>query len=83
MYTVYIIYSLVHKKYYVGSTANIEKRLDRHNKGGSIWTRKYKPWKLVYTEIKDNKNIAHKREKEIKSWKGGNNFRHLLINVVI
>lgn len=35
-------------RYYVGKTANLEKRLREHSEGrGSAWTRKYKPVKLI------------------------------------
>lgn len=35
-------------KYYVGTSANVKKRVRRHKKGkGAKWTKKYKPLELV------------------------------------
>ena len=39
---------LEHEKYYVGKTENIQERYEKHLKGrGCIWTKKYKPVKLI------------------------------------
>jgi putative endonuclease len=46
-YVVYILFSEKLKKYYVGQTGNIEKRLTTHNNGGKKHTSKGIPWKLV------------------------------------
>jgi len=78
MYWVYIIESIRVKRFYVGSTSDINKRIIRHNQGGSVWTRRYKPWRLIYTEKYKTKEIALKREKEIKSWKSGIKFKNLI-----
>jgi len=44
---------------YVGSTSNVEQRVNDHNAGkGGYTTRKKKPVKLVYYEIYDSKEIA-------------------------
>ena len=55
--------------FYVGSTSNLEDRLNRHNTGRSKSTRSKLPWMLVYTESFKNKSDAYKRELEIKKWK--------------
>lgn len=48
MYFVYSIQSEVNPEhYYIGITADIERRLAEHNSGKSIHTNKFKPWKLV------------------------------------
>ncbi len=57
------------KSYYVGSTDNIEKRIQYHNSGnGAVWTAKRLPVKLVYSEIHDDHITASRREKQLKSW---------------
>ena len=49
---VYILYSETILKYYVGQTADIEIRLQRHNKGYVKSTKRGLPWKLIYwTEV--------------------------------
>jgi putative endonuclease len=78
MYFVYIIKSLNIKRYYIGSTENVEKRLLSHNSGKVKSTKAYKPWLIVYTERFDIKSDALKREKKIKSYKSGIAFKKLL-----
>lgn len=78
MWQVYIIKSSENKKYYVGCTNNLVRRLSEHNKGYNIATAKYKPWIVVHCEKFNNQQKAYTREKEIKSYKGGNAFKKLL-----
>ena len=78
MFYTYILKSLVNGKYYVGSTADLAHRLKRHNAGGSIWTRKSRPWEIVYYETIETKSGAVKRERQIKGYKGGLKFKELL-----
>jgi len=78
MYFVYIIRSLKFEKYYTGSTENLDRRLKNHNSGKVRSTKVYKPWKIAYTELYESKSEALKREKQIKSYKGGNAFRALI-----
>ena len=61
-YYLYILYSLVYKKHYIGITNNLEKRLNEHNAGKVFSTKPYGPYKLVYKEKYLNKTIARKRE---------------------
>ncbi len=78
MYFVYIIQSVKTNRYYIGYTNNIENRLAHHNSGASTYTRKYRPWVLVYSEKFPDKISAWKRERQIKLFKGGNAFKKLL-----
>jgi len=61
-YYLYIIRSLVIKRFYIGITPNIEKRIKEHNAGKTKSTKPYIPWKLVYKEIYLDKTLARKRE---------------------
>ena len=65
-YYVYIIQSLKDETYYVGSTQDLESRLQRHNQGRSQYTKPKRPWKLVYHEKYPDRPSAAKREHEIK-----------------
>lgn len=71
MYTVYVLESTQHKKIYIGYTSDIKARLIAHNhpknKG---WTKRYMPWQLIYSEEFPTKQLAMKREKQLKSGKG-------------
>ena len=80
MYFTYILQSLKNERFYVGYTSNIVERFNAHNRGSTHSTKSGKPWKIVHIETYDNKIIAMKREKEIKSYKGGIAFKNLLEN---
>ena len=55
--------------FYVGSTANLENRLKKHNQGeGAAHTAKRRPVHLVYHEKFSNIDDAVKRERQIKRW---------------
>ena len=70
MYTVYILYSALANKYYIGFTGDkVEVRLQKHLANHKGFTSKYNDWKILFTEIHVSKSAAQKREKEIKSWK--------------
>ena len=74
---VYILQSLKDGKYYIGETADIDSRLAFHNAGLQRSTRHRIPFKLVLSEEYPDRKSALIREKEIKSWKGGNKFKAL------
>ncbi len=69
MFTVYILYSELIDRYYIGQTNDIEKRLVRHNNGYVKSTKAYKPWELVYREEYSTRKEAVNRERELKSKK--------------
>ena len=69
MYAVYILQSEKDGSYYVGFAEDVQKRLERHNSGGSRYTKNRGPWTLVYTEEYSDRPSAMKREREIKNWK--------------
>ncbi len=66
-------------KYYIGITKlDLEKRVEKHNRGEVFSTKFSRPWKLFYFEEYKTYQEARKREKEIKSWHGGNAFKKFL-----
>ena len=75
---VYILQSLKDQKFYIGETAAVEQRLAFHNSGRQRSTKNRIPFRLVLTEEYLNKSEALKREKEIKSWKGGIKFKSIV-----
>ncbi|MFH1118276.1 MAG: GIY-YIG nuclease family protein [Bacteroidota bacterium] len=75
---VYVIRSLKDGRYYIGESTNVTIRLREHNEGFVKSTKNRTPFILVYTEIHDSRISALRREKQIKSYKGGNAFRKLL-----
>ena len=69
LYYVYILYSEIANRYYIGSSANPEERVHRHNAGATLSTKSGRPWKIVYTEISSSKTEALKREIYLKRMK--------------
>ena len=67
VFTVYILFSEKFKKHYTGFTANLADRLQSHNEMGNDWTKRYRPWKLIYIKEFDKKHDAIIYEKWFKS----------------
>ncbi|WP_298547611.1 GIY-YIG nuclease family protein [uncultured Aquimarina sp.] len=63
---VYILYSDKSSRYYVGQTADIDKRLKRHNSGIVPSTKSGTPWKLVLQLKTSSRSEAMILEKKIK-----------------
>jgi len=67
MYYVYIIQSLTDPSFiYAGYTTDIKQRLETHNSGGSIYTSKNRPWKLLVCLVFENESCAKEFEKYLK-----------------
>lgn len=66
-------------KHYIGITSlSLKERLAKHNKGGVYSTKFGRPWKIIYWEKYKNFKIARERERQIKSWHGGNALKKLI-----
>ena len=79
-FTVYILFSALKNKFYVGFTADIVSRLIRHNQKNKGFTGSVNDWELVYTEKYDTKIEAENREKQIKAWKSRIKIQSLISN---
>ena len=77
-YYVYILKSKKDSKYYIGSTSDVLARLNFHNAGLQRSTKNRIPFEMILSEKYDTKEEALKREKQIKSWKGGLVFKKLI-----
>jgi putative endonuclease len=64
------LFSPTKNKYYIGHTGHdLKERLRKHNSNHKGFTGKINDWKIIYTEGFETKELAYKREREIKSWK--------------
>ena len=84
MYTVYVIQSSTTGKLYIGYTSDIAKRILQHNEENSHnkrgYTHKNKgPWKIVYSEEYERVDVARRREKELKSYRGREYIKNTLV----
>ena len=75
---VYVIYSLLLDRFYVGYTSDLQKRLSEHNTGISVYTSKTTDWTLKYTETFSTRQLAMKREREIKQKKSRKYIEQLI-----
>ena len=66
MFYVYIIYSVIKDRYYIGHTEDIEKRINEHIRKRNLGA---DDWELKYYEILQSRGDAMKREIEIKNKK--------------
>ncbi|MFH1406516.1 MAG: GIY-YIG nuclease family protein [Candidatus Omnitrophota bacterium] len=66
MYHVYLLRSQKNRSFYIGYTKNIEQRLKEHNAGLVEYTKKYRPWMLIYYESYLSLEDAKRREKCLK-----------------
>lgn len=74
-YFVYVLWSASGRRFYIGITEALADRLEQHNSGHcAAWTKRYRPWTLVFSEAHPNYNGARNRELELKAQKGGNGF---------
>jgi putative endonuclease len=67
MFYVYILQSQATRKYYVGSTQDVNNRLREHNHGESLSTRGGRPWEIVNIEEFQTRAEAVRKEKQIKA----------------
>ncbi|MCE1201268.1 MAG: GIY-YIG nuclease family protein [Bacteroidia bacterium] len=71
MFYVYILYSEKFGKTYTGFTSDLEQRFLSHNVlSNKDWTKRYRPWVLIYSEEYSTKGEAMAREKFLKTGKG-------------
>ena len=75
---VYILQSNSNRKYYIGCTGNVEKRLAHHNAGYSKSTKAGVPWALKRVEEFPTLAGARQRENEIKKMKSRKWIEQLL-----
>jgi len=69
-YFVYILLSLKDRKFYIGYTEYLEKRLKQHIDGRVASTRFRRPFKLLHYEAFVDQRDAEAREKFLKSGAG-------------
>lgn len=76
----YVLQNTRERTYTGITTLDPEKRLLRHNKGDVYTTKSGRPWTLLIVEELPTMQQARFRERQIKSWKGGNAFKKFLVS---
>ena len=70
MYATYILRSESNGRLYIGSTSDLDVRLQQHNDNLAPATKNRGPWKLVYSENHPDRSSAVRRERYFKTGKG-------------
>ncbi|MCI0904195.1 MAG: GIY-YIG nuclease family protein, partial [Chloroflexi bacterium] len=58
MFYVYLLRSERTGRYYIGSTGDIQNRVEQHNAGMPKSTKSFRPWRLVHQEEFDSLSEA-------------------------
>ena len=70
MWYVYVLRSLKDGRFYTGTTSDLRKRLEEHNRGKEPGSKHMAPLELAYYEAGQSKKDAFKREKYLKTTYG-------------
>ena len=82
-YYTYVLKSKSDGKFYTGFTQDIESRVNEHNSGRVLSTKRRIPFELVYYEFCRNINDAIHREKYLKTTYGKRYIRNRLKHYLI
>ena len=77
-YYVYVLLSLKDKKFYIGFTNDLKRRMKEHKSGKNISTKSRLPLELIYYEAHLSKTDAERRERYFKTTKGKSTLRQIL-----
>ncbi len=66
MFYVYMLINQKNRESYIGSTNDLRRRLQEHNHGLEISTKRYMPWELIYYEAYKTETLARNREAKLK-----------------
>ncbi len=75
MYYTYIIESQKSRKWYIGHSANPDKRVNEHNSGFTKSTKNKGPWKLIFIKEFHSKIETNRFELKLKRLKNKDYIR--------
>ena len=76
-YYVYVIRN-PHGQLYIGSTDDLDRRIQQHQQGEARWTRHRGPWTLVSSEVFPSRANAMRRERHLKRGRANQQLREQL-----
>jgi predicted GIY-YIG superfamily endonuclease len=77
MFYVYVLRNLEGTQY-IGSTDDLDKRVQRHQNGGVRWTSSLGPWEFAYYETFPTLSEAMRRERVLKNGKANQKLRDFI-----
>jgi len=66
------------EKLYIGYTADLRKRIEKHNKGEVMSTKRRRPFELIFYEGYKDMKDAKRRERYFKTAKGKSTLKMIL-----
>jgi len=78
MYYVYVLLSLRDKRFYIGFSEDVKRRLEEHNADRNTSTKPRRPLELIYYEAHYSKEDALRRERYFKTNKGKSTLKQML-----
>ena len=82
MHYVYILLGLKDKKFYIGLTNDVKRRIAEHSRGDNTSTAKRLPLKLVFYEAYIRRSDAQRRERYFKTSKGKVTLKQILTDTL-
>jgi len=82
VYYVYVLLSKKDKKFYIGFTRNLKRRIEEHNTGKNISTKGRRPILLVYYECHLDKYDALRRESYFKTSSGKKTLKLIIRHAI-
>ncbi len=82
MFYVYILRSKKDKRFYVGSTGDLKRRMEEHTRGNVESTKHRRPLELLCYEAYTNKSETQAREQYLKSSDGKKDLRRRLFKTL-
>ncbi|HCC22810.1 TPA: excinuclease ABC subunit C [Candidatus Falkowbacteria bacterium] len=82
-YYVYVLQSLKDNKFYIGYSAEVDRRVLEHQRGENVSTAKRLPMILVFYEAYLSKKDALRREKYFKTTKGKTTLRQMIRETLV
>ncbi len=83
MYYVYVLYSKVHDRFYIGMTNDLDRRITEHRFGTTYTTSRMKDFQLVYYEACRVKEDATARESQLKTGFGRGYLRKRVAHDIV
>lgn len=77
-YYVYILLSLRDRRFYIGLTNDLKRRIAEHKQGKNVSTAKRLPIELIFYEAFLSKKDAERRERYFKTTKGKTTLRQMI-----
>ena len=78
MFFVYVLYSRKDKRFYIGFTKNIERRVKEHVAGRNHTTLRLDSAELIFYEAFVDEKDARRREKYLKTTQGRKGLRYIV-----